>query len=226
MATTAIATRSKKLSGILAFEQTPEYGVCREAVTVVIETGMDVGAALVRTLISPTGTAAAAVGVGDGVMGAITVAENATPGVYELKIVKAAANAGDFTVTNPFGAVVGTGTVAVAFIGGGMSFTLADGGNDFALGTTMAITVAGTTKYKWIEAADVATLNDDVAVLIESDKNVPSLTAGDNTCAVLIRGTAGIVGANLAYKDSLSAGQLAAVLAKFKAKQILSRTKV
>lgn len=226
MATTAIATRSKKLSGILAFEQMPEYGVCREAVTVVIESGMDVGDALVRTLISPTGTAAAVVGDGDGAMGAITVAENATPGVYTLKIVKEVTDAGDFVVTGPDGRVVGNGSVGVAFSGGGMSFTLADGATDFSLGDTIAITVAGTVKYKWIEAADVATLNDDVAVMIESDKNVPSMAAGDHTCAVLIGGVAGIVGANLTYKDSLSAAQKAAVLAKFKAKKIFSRTKV
>lgn len=226
MATTAIASRSKKLSSILAFEDHPEYGVCREAVTVVIEAGQDVGDALVRTLISPTGTAAAAVGAGNGVMGTITVAENATPDVYTLRIVKAVTDAGDFTITNSHGEVVSTGSVGVAHVGAGMSFTLADGSTDFALGTTMAITVAGTVKYKWIEAADVATLNDDVAVLIETDKNVPTLTAGDNTCAVLIIGTAGIVGANLGFKDSLSAGQKATVLAKFKAKKIFSRTKV
>lgn len=226
MATTAIASRSKKLSGILAFEDHPEYGVCRDAVTVVIEAGQDVGDALVRTLISPTGTAAAAVGGGDGVMGAITVAENATPGVYTLRITKVVANAGEFVLEGPTGALVGLGNVATAFVGGGLSFTLADGSTDFALNTTIAITVAGTVKYKWIEAADVATLNDDVVVLIESDKNVPSMTAGDNTCTVLSIGTAGIVGANLGFKDSLSAGQKATVLAKFKAKKIFSRTKV
>ncbi len=226
MATTAISTRSKKLTGILAFEQYPEWGVCREAVTCVIEAGQDVGDALVRTLISPTGTAAATVGTGNGVMGTITVAENATVGVYTLRIVKAVANAGDFTITDSHGAVVSTGSVAVAHVGAGMSFTLADGSTDFIVGDTIAITVAGTEKFKWIEAADVATLNDDVAVLIETDKNVPSMTAGDNTCAVLRIGTAGIVGSMLTYKDSLSAGQKATVLAKFKAKKIFSRTKV
>jgi hypothetical protein len=223
---TTLATRSKKLSGILAFEEDPEHGVCREAVTVVIETGMDVGAALVRTLISPTGTAAATVGTGNGVMGTITVSELATPDVYTLRIVKAVSNAGDFTITNSHGVIVSTGSVAVAHVGAGMSFTLADGSTDFIVGDTIAITVAGTTKYKWVEAADVATLNDEVAMLMTADADIPSMTAGDNTCAVLIKGDAGIVGANLTYKDTLSAGQKAIVLAKFKAKRILNRTAV
>ena len=43
---TAIATRSNKLSQIVAFEDLVEYGYCRETVTVTVEDGMDLGAAL------------------------------------------------------------------------------------------------------------------------------------------------------------------------------------
>lgn len=38
-----IGTRSKKPSGVLAFEYGPEYGYCRETVTVTLQAGMDVG---------------------------------------------------------------------------------------------------------------------------------------------------------------------------------------
>lgn len=221
---TKIATRSNRLSGVIAFEDDVEYGITRETATVVVESGMDVGAVVVRTLITPTGTAAAAIGNGDGVMGTITVAENANPGVYTLRITKVVANAGEFVLEGPSGAVVGLGNVATAFNGAGLSFTLADGSTDFALNTTIAITVAGTVKYKWVEAADVATLNDDVCVVIESDKDVPSLTAGDNTMTLLARGDAGVVGAALQYKDTLSAPQKAVVIAKLKAKRIFNRT--
>lgn len=41
---TKLATRSNKLSGVLAFEEEAEAGVCRETVTVVFQAGMDVGA--------------------------------------------------------------------------------------------------------------------------------------------------------------------------------------
>jgi hypothetical protein len=43
---TAIASRSNKLSNIIAFEEGVHYGYCRETVTVTIEAGMDIGAAL------------------------------------------------------------------------------------------------------------------------------------------------------------------------------------
>ena len=222
---TKLATRSNKLSGVLAFEDDVEYGICRETVTVVVETGMDVGAAVAHTLISPTATPVTT-GTGNGTMGAITVSKLAKTGVYTLRIVKAVANAGDFTVTDPTGVVIGAGSVAVACVAGPLSFTLADGATDFVVGDTIAITVAGTVKYEWIEAADVATLVDDVAVVIESDKDVPSLSTGDNLLTVLITGTAGVVGASLTFKDALSATQRNAVLAKLKAKRIFNRTRV
>jgi hypothetical protein len=44
---TAIASRSTKLSNIIAFESGVEYGYCRETVTVTVQDGMDIGAALV-----------------------------------------------------------------------------------------------------------------------------------------------------------------------------------
>jgi len=43
---TAIASRSNKLSNIIAFESGVEYGYCRETVTVTVKAGMDIGAAL------------------------------------------------------------------------------------------------------------------------------------------------------------------------------------
>ena len=222
---TLLSTRSKKLSGVLAFELDSEYGITRETATVVVETGMDVGAAVARTLISPTGTPVT-VGTGDGVMGAITVSKRAEVGVYVLRIVKAAANAGDFTVTSPAGVVIGTGSVAVACVAGPLSFTLADGAADFVVGDIINITVAGTVKYEWIEAADVSALVDDVCVVIESDKDVPSLAAGDHSLTLLARGEAGVVGASLLYKDTLTTDQKNVVLAKLKAKGIQNRTKV
>lgn len=222
---TLLSTRSKKLSGVLAFEDDVEYGVTRETVTVVVETGMDVGAVVARTLISPSATPVIT-GTGNGAIGTVTVSKRADLGVYTLRIVKAVTNAGDFTVTSPAGFVIGTGSVGVACVAGPLSFTLADGATDFVVGDTIAITVAGTVKYEWIEAADVAALVDDVAVVIESDKDVISLTSGDNTMTILARGDAGVIGASLLYKDTLTTDQKNAVLAKLKAKRIFNRVKV
>lgn len=130
---TKLATRSNKLSGVLAWELEPESGVTREEVTVVMQAGMDVGS-------------------------------------------------------------------VVAF--------------------------DGTSKYVWVQASAVATLNADVCVVLTADKDIPSMTAGDQKMTVLKRGHAKIVGTVLNYKDALSAPQKATVLAALKVKNILDTTAV
>jgi len=130
---TKLATRSNKLSGVLAWELEPESGVTREEVTVVMQAGMDVGS-------------------------------------------------------------------VVAF--------------------------DGASKYVWVQASAVATLNADVCVVLTADKDIPSLTAGDQKMTVLKRGHAKIVGSALNYKDALSAPQKATVLAALKVKNILDTTAV
>lgn len=129
-----IATRGKKLSGVLAFEEMPEQGVCRKVVTVTMEAGMDVGAVL----------------------------------QYD-----------------------------------------------------------GTSKYTWVTAASVATLNADVVVLIETVKDVPNATAGDQQFVVLTKGHAGVCDGGLLFKGAaLSAPQKATVYAALAAKNIVVRTQV
>lgn len=44
---TKLATRSEKLSNVLAWELAPETGYCRSTATVTVEAGMDVGAVVV-----------------------------------------------------------------------------------------------------------------------------------------------------------------------------------
>jgi hypothetical protein len=226
---TKLATRSNKLSGVLAHEYAPEFGFCRKDATVTIEDGMDVGAVVVRSLTSATGTVTAGTNTGNGAFGTVTVADTAAEGNFTVKIISAATNAGDFIVKNPDGVVVGHGTVAVAFSGGGLSFTIADGGTDFAVGDSWTIAVAGTVKYKWVESADVATLNSDVAVLIggkDGLKDIPNLDAGDHTLTILYRGPAAVVDAGMTYKDELDDDEIAIVEADLEAKGITVRTGV
>lgn len=223
---TKLATRSNKLSKVLQYELLPEYGHCRSVDTVVVEAGMDIGAVVARTLISPTGTAVKT-GTGNGAMGTITVTKYAQVGVYTLRVVKAATDAGDFVVLDPAGVQIGAGTVGVAFTSKDMSFTLADGSTDFIVGDTFAITVAGTVKYEWVEAADVAALAPDVRIVI--DVATPVTTAGDASLVTLgmpAKGYAGVAKQALQFKDALSAGQLATVVAALAAKGIKSLTQV
>lgn len=89
-----------------------------------------------------------------------------------------------------------------------------------------AVAFDGTSKYVWIQASAVATLNADVCVVLTADKDIPSMTAGDQKMTVLKRGHAKIVGTELSYKDTLSAPQKATVLAAFKVKNILDTVAV
>lgn len=130
---TKIATRSAKLSGVLAHEYAPEFGYCRKTATVTMEAGMDVGAVLRLS--------------------------------------------------------------------------------------------AG--KWVWVAAADVATLPADVAVLIETAKDVPSATAGDQSFTILYRGPAGVVDVGMLYKGAaLSGPQKLTVQAALELKGITTRTGV
>jgi hypothetical protein len=87
-------------------------------------------------------SAASAGNTGDGVMGAIVVGPNARNGVYRLTITAEATDAGSFVVTDSAGSIIGFGEVDVAFDGGGLEFTLADGAADFVVGDQFTITVS------------------------------------------------------------------------------------
>ena len=111
-------------------------------------------------------SAVAGTNTGNGTMGAITVGAAAVPGAYTLRIVTAVTNAGEFQLRDPSGVVVGIGDVAVAFSGGGLSFTLADGATDFVVGDTFTITVAaGSGKYNAYDPTATNGLEDAVAIL-------------------------------------------------------------
>jgi hypothetical protein len=137
------------------------------------------GAALVRgsvlgeTVSAATAASAAGTNTGNGVMGAVTASGNVREGVYQVRISKVVANAGDFDVIDPAGFVVGVGSVGVAFNRNGLAFTLADGATDFALGDTFNITVSAlTVKHKLSLRA--AGDGSSVAKVILADNADPS----------------------------------------------------
>jgi hypothetical protein len=187
-----IATFSNRLSTVVKYELEPTMAICRSAVIVNdAASTYKVGTVLGRTL---TGGAATAVitGTGNGSIGTVTVGGKADTGVYTLRINTAATNAGAFSVFHPKGYSVGNGNVAVAFSGGGLSFTLADGATDFVVGDTIAITVTGTYKYKKAEftatdgsdrakavfIGDVNGASYDLSVTATTDTTVLALTRG------------------------------------------------
>lgn len=87
------------------------------------------------------------IGTSNGTMGAVTIdpADQPRPGVYTLVCTAEASDAGTFSVTDPDGVSLPNLTVAVAYDSGtGLTFTLADGAEDFDVGDTFEITVPAT----------------------------------------------------------------------------------
>jgi len=171
------------------------------------------------TITATSASAEAGSNTGNGAMGAITVSNTAKPGDYSLKIIKAAANAGDFQVKDPDGLVVGNGTVASAFSGGGLAFTLADGETDFVLGDSFTITVAGGSGYYAQHNTSGTDGRDKAAgILFEAvDASTASLAG------VGIVRNAEVNADEIGWKTGVSAGDKAAGIESLTARGIIVR---
>lgn len=225
---TKLATRSEKLSNVLAWEFAPEEGYCRSTATVTVEAGMDVGAVVVRSLSGATGTYAADAGnTGNFTASAVTVTDPAEIGNYRIVFTAATT----FNLYAPDGsfAVAGVlGTAVNAEASHGLVFTLTAGATPAVAGDSATIAVAGTVKYVWVEQADVATLSNDVRVVIDVETNIK--TAGDASLTLLgaaVPSTPAFVNkAGLKFKNTLSADEINTVVAKLNARGIRTTVRV
>lgn len=101
-------------------------------------------------------------GTGTFTLDASPLLSRATPGVYTLRCIAAAANGGKFRLEDPEGRVLGDvdlpgaagGTVA---INEQIKGVLADGGTDFIVGDGFDITVTAAAKTNGLDAAKLAT---------------------------------------------------------------------
>lgn len=232
----SIAAEGNRYSNVIADEIWSDKAYCRDAVTVyeAAETSYAMGTVLGKTLTSGSATSAAASGnTGNGTMGSITVSGNAMVGQYTLRITKAATNAGEFSVRDPLGNLVGIGNVAVAFSAGGLAFTLADGSTDFAVGDIFYIAVAGTVKYKVCKAT--ATDGSDkfagiyvggnTAATRWKDSTIAATT--DTTVVAFVRGTALVKKEGLVFDASINTdAEKAAIYAQMEAKGILLQDRI
>lgn len=122
----------------------------RSLETVIIDTGDLAAGTVLGKITKGTATGAAVAGnTGNGtITAAPAVGAGAKPGVYRAICIEPTANLGKFTVEGPDGIMVGVATVGTEFVGGGLTFTIADGATDFASGDAFTITVAaGSGKY-------------------------------------------------------------------------------
>jgi len=115
----------------------------REQVVISAQAGLLAAGTLIAKLTAANaGTATAVAGnTGNGVVSGLTVGSPAITGTYTVKIYEAAANGGKFSVLDPQGFEIGTGTVGTAFSAGGLAFTLGDGSTDFAVNDSFTLAV-------------------------------------------------------------------------------------
>lgn len=220
-------TEGLRVSDWLKGEQQQPTHFSRENVTVLAGDGSDreltTGMVLGRIKTGDATAEADAGNTGAGEMGAITVGAGAVAGDYTLEIVEADTNAGRFVLKDPAGKVVGEGNVGSAFSGGGLSFTLADGDPDFAVGDSFVITVEeGSLKVVPIDFSGDDGTQDAAGVLLDD------VTAPDGVDAegVAIVRNAVISANQLVWPSGATAAQKAAALAQLAEAGVVARVEV
>lgn len=202
-----LATSTQRFGNVIKREYEASTGFCRKTVTAYDSAATwAIGRVLTRVLVSGTGTPAANAGnTGTGTVGTVTVGATALVGTYKVVIEQAVTDKGLFTVFGPNGQSVGTGQVASVFTGGGISFTISDA-TDFVVGDGFSIVVAGTEKYRTIEASDFSALNVNPVIFIGSGAGFDSLAVANNTDTTVIvieRGPVQVVKEGLSYGTSI-----------------------
>lgn len=164
----AVQTEGQYVGDWLKWEQEGRFS--RKVVTILAGSGADralTSGMVLGCVTKGTASAAAVAGnTGTGTIGAITVGAAAKPGAYRLTCIEPATDAGKFQVEDPDGIAVGVATVAVAFSGGGLGFTIADA-TDFVAGDAFVITVAaGSGKYVQIDDDGTTGIEDAAGILL------------------------------------------------------------
>ena len=203
-----VATEATRFNAVVKYEQEASVGICRDVVTAYegSSTSYPVGTVLGRTFVSTSVTATAGTNTGNGAIGTVTATGKAQRGTYTIRIIKAASNAGDFTVSDSSGAVIGNGTVAVAY-SNQIAFTLADGATDFVVGDSWTVEVVGDYKYKKVEATATDGSNIARAIYISANDGsfgTSTIAATTDTSVIaLVRGAAIVGKETLTYGASV-----------------------
>jgi hypothetical protein len=217
-----VITESKRLGDWLKWEQENQYS--RDIVTVLAGSGADralTSGTVLGCVTKGAATGAAVAGnTGNGTITASpTVGQAAKPGVYQLVCIEPATNGGKFSVEDPDGILIGIATVGVQFATH-LTFTIADGGVDFAAGDSFTITVAGGSgKVKQIDFT--ATDGSDAACgVLTEDITAPD--GADRSAVAVVRNA--IVSDNgITWPAGATTDQKNAAIAQLKALGILVR---
>jgi hypothetical protein len=138
------------------------------------------------------------------------VVSGAQNGVYTVRLIAAAANAGTFRVTDPSGNVLGDVGVGSTFTDQ-IKFATADGATDFVVGDGFDITVALATS-KWVQLSLTATDGSQIAAGILFDLTAVPATGDLQGVAVTRQATVADVG--LTWPVGATTNQIAAAVAQ------------
>lgn len=186
--------------------------------TVLGKAARGAGSAVAGATISGSGAAP-----GNGVMGAITLAPGAPAGVYQVRILNPAANAGAFEVTRPDGSVDGNGNVGAAY-NGSIKFTLADGSVDFSEDDRVPVTVSYAAGNGQVAPVSLTALDDSqIADSILGMRQPAGTTA--KRCAVVARHCE-VIDNLIIWPAGITPDQKAKGIAQLAAKGIIVRPNV
>lgn len=153
---------------------------------------------------------------GNGTIAAGTVGAGAQLGTYRISFTSAT----DFTVTDPSGDTVGSGTVDTAFNTGGVAFTITAGTTAFAAGDEGAITIdPGSGKYVPFDPAGTGGAEVAKGILVE---DVDATNANLDVAAAAVVRHAQIAPSGLTFAVATTDAQQAAALASLRTLGIIT----
>lgn len=135
----------------------------RQPVSIASGQTLTAGEVLFQTV--STGVVAAGGNVGGGTLTVAGAGPGVLPGVYSATCTSTRTARGIFDVKDPRGNVIGKANVGTAFVSDHLSFTIADGSPDFAIGDNFNVTVTMGATYSAANFADDAPLQIATGVL-------------------------------------------------------------
>lgn len=167
------------------------------------------GVVLGETLVGSSATYAANAGnTGNFTCGAVTVAQGAVEGTYNIEFIAATV----FNVYYPNGELVGEGHTGTAFSAGGLGFTITAGGTAAVAGDGATIALAANSNvglYAPLNLSATDGTQNAAAILF----NETDASQG-NTKVTVINTAAEVNGSELVYPSGASASQIAAINAQ------------
>ena len=205
----AIKTEKTTLGDGLKWEEDGYFS--REEITVASGNAVSCLEVIGKVLTSvPTDGTADAGNTGNGTLGSVVGGLQTKIGTYSIVCIAAAANGGRFAVVDPDGNALADAEVGVAYAGEQLSFDLADGATDFAVGDTFTVAVtAGSGKVKPLSLTATDGSNKAAGFMIA---DVDATLA--DVSGVIIAGPALAVMDNLGWPDGITADQKTAAIAQ------------